>query len=163
MSRKKSAERRLRHGDGPQLSVVHVDSAPSLSVAVPLPESGWLARTRSAWTTFWREGIAKLTQPADGEALRRLFALYDARERTWRLFVKAPYVRGSKGQQVLNPMGTFALQLDARIERLEQSFGITPKARLQLGITFGEAKKSLEDLARDASGGVEDADIANEA
>ena len=104
-----------------------------------------------------RDGMAKLTQPADGEALRRLFALYDARERTWRLFLKNVYVRGSKGQQVLNPMGAFALQLDARIERLEAAFGITPKARLQLGITFGEAKKSLEDLAREAGGGVEGA------
>jgi P27 family predicted phage terminase small subunit len=163
VSKKKPPERRLRHDDGPQLSVVRVAATQIGSMAVPPAESGWLARTRCAWVTFWREALSTLTQPADGEALRRLFALYDARERTWRLFVKNPYTRGSKGQQVLNPMGTFALQLDARIERLEQAFGITPKARLQLGVVLGEAKKSLEDLAREASGGVEDASNANEA
>ena len=157
MSRKKPADRRLRHGEGPGLKVIRVSSVQSLSIRVPPAECGWMARTRTAWATFWRDGMAKLTQPADGEALRRLFALYDARERTWRLFLKNVYVRGSKGQQVLNPMGAFALQLDARIERLEAAFGITPKARLQLGITFGEAKKSLEDLAREAGGGVEGA------
>lgn len=161
MSRKKAEDRRLRHGERPRFGVIRVPRAQSQLMPVPPAESGWLVRTREAWTTFWRDGIAKLTQAADAEPLRRLFCLYDARERTWRLFVKNPYVRGSKGQQVLNPMGTFSLTLDARIERLEQAFGITPKARLQLGITFGEAKKSLEDLARDASGGVEA--VSNEA
>lgn len=154
MSRKKPTERRQRHGETPRLAVIRLDRR---APPVPSPESGWLLRTKAAWATFWREGIAQLAQPADGEALRRLFALYDARERCWRLFLRRPNVTGSKGQTVLNPMGDFALKLDARIERLERAFGMTPAARLSLGIAFGEARKSLEDLARDAAQGVQNA------
>ena len=152
MSRKKLPEQRQRHGETPQLAVIRATTRP---VNVPTPEAGWLARTRTAWTAFWRDGIAQLVTPVDGEAARRLFGLYDARQRFWAVFLKAPYSRGSTGQQVLNPAGAFALQLDARIERLERAFGITPAARLQLGVTLGEAKRSLDDLAREAAEGVE--------
>lgn len=155
MSHKKPPERRQRHGETPSLAVIRADRPPSRLVTVPPPESGWLAGTRTAWATFWRNGIAQLAEPVDDVALRRLFALYDARERTWKLFLKEPFTKGSKGQRVVNPMGTFALALDARIEHMERAFGITPKARAALGITFAEAKKSLADLAREAAEGVE--------
>ena len=147
MSHRKPDERRPGHREAPRLTVVRANGG---RLTTPEPESGWLARTRAAWSTYWRDAVSTLSQPADAEALRRLFALYDARERTWRLFLKAPFTRGSKGQQVLNPMGAFALQLDEKIGQLERGFGITPRARLQLGITLGEAKRSLSDLAREA-------------
>jgi hypothetical protein len=43
-------------------------------------------------------------------------------------------------------MGRQMLSLDVEIRQLEDRFGLTPRARLQLGITYGEAKKSLEEL-----------------
>jgi len=160
VSRKKPPERRQRHGERPRLTVMRAVRPVSRSND---PEPGWLPATRRAFATFWQQEIAQLAQPVDGLAVRRLFALYDGRERAWRLFLKSPYIRGSTGQQVLNPMGAFALQLDARIAPIERAFGITPKARLQLGITFGEARRSLEDLAREAHEDAgEDRDAAHE-
>ncbi len=35
---------------------------------------------------------------------------------------------------------------DAEIRQLEDRFGMTPRARLQLGITFSESVRSLEAL-----------------
>jgi hypothetical protein len=63
------------------------------------------ARPFDAWRTFWRHGIAQLVAPIDVLAIRRLFALYDARERTWRLFLKNPLTPGSKGQLTMHPLG----------------------------------------------------------
>src|SRR5437899_2350984 len=109
MSHKKPAERRQRHGEVPPLAVIRTGMRPAV---VPEGERGWLAATRASWRTFWREGIARLTEPVDEVAIRRLFALYDARARLWALFLKRPHTRGSTGQEVLNPMGAFALQLE---------------------------------------------------
>ena len=51
------------------------------------------------------------------------------------------------------------LQLDEEIRQLEDRLGLTPRARLQLGITFSEAAKSLDDLNRMFTGdGGEDAE-----
>ena len=37
-------------------------------------------------------------------------------------------------------------QFDAEIRSLEDRLGMTPKARLQLGVEFGKAVKTLDDL-----------------
>jgi hypothetical protein len=55
---------------------------------------------------------------------------------------------GSTGQEVLNPLAKYIAQCDAESRALEDRFGLNAKARLQLGITFGEAKKTLDDLNR---------------
>ena len=55
-------------------------------------------------------------------------------------------VAGSKEQPVLSPLLGYVLSLDAEIRQLEDRFGLTPRARLQLGVTFGEAHRSLAEL-----------------
>jgi hypothetical protein len=152
VSHKKPDSRRQRHGEPPRLAVIRPDTH---AATVPVPDARWLSPTRSAWTAFWRHGLAQLTEVVDEVAVRRLFGLYDARARVWALFLKEPLTLGSTRQKTVNPLGPFALALDARIEHIERAFGITPKARAALGITFAEAKKSLTELARDAAEGVE--------
>lgn len=151
MSRRKDQETRLRRNKEAPLTIIRTDGPGERAPAVPGPEPGWSVATRTAWRTYWRDGLAQLTTPVDGVAVRRLFALYDARERLWQLFLRHPLATGSKGQEVMHPAGAFALAIDARVERMERAFGVTPKARAALGITFAEARASLEDLAREAA------------
>lgn len=117
---------------------------------VPPPPDGLLKQTRETWDRYWRSDIAQLAEPdTDLEALERLFSLYDERRRAYRSFRKERFVEGSKGQRVLNPLGRLISDLDKEIRMLEDRFGLTPKSRLALGISFGEMTKSMSDLNRE--------------
>ncbi|HEX7119134.1 MAG TPA: P27 family phage terminase small subunit [Longimicrobiales bacterium] len=116
--------------------------------APPAP-AGLLKATRDEWDTFWRSELAQLVQAeTDLVALERLFRLRDEERRAMREARKARLVPGSMGQMVLNPLLKYAESLQKEIRALEDRFGMTPKARLALGIAFGEAARSLSDLNR---------------
>ena len=119
----------------------------------PAAPKHWYKKTRDAWSTFWRSELAQIVEPdTDGPAIERLFSLYDERERAYRGYQKARLVVGSQGQLVLNPLARMMTALDAEIRQLEDRLGLTPKSRLQLGITFGEAAKSLDAINRALAG-----------
>jgi len=115
----------------------------------PEPPAGLLAATRAAWAGFWASPLAALVIEADHPALERLFELYDERARAWREYREHRVVEGSQGQPVANPLFRVAMALDVEVRALEDRYGLTPAARLKLGIRLGEAARSLEDLARD--------------
>ena len=64
----------------------------------------------------------------------------------WRTARKARLVEGSQGQPRINPLFTTIATMDAEIRQLEDRFGLSPRARLALGIQLGEAHRSLADL-----------------
>lgn len=123
-------------------------------MAAPPAPSGFLPAIRDDWDAYWLSAPAHLVDPADIPALRRLFNLYDERERSYRAFRKERLTGGSTGQLVVNPLGKQLLAYDAVIAQLEDRFGLTPMARMRLGVQLGEAVRSLEDLNRP----MEDAD-----
>lgn len=109
-----------------------------------------LAVTVQAWEAFWSSpALAGLVQPADLAALHRLFVLYDDRERMERAYRAQPFTAGSTGQMVVNPAAREIASMDPRISQLEDRFGLTPMARLKLGLTFGEAQRSLDAINRE--------------
>ncbi len=95
----------------------------------------------------------------DGTAILRLFTLYDERERAYRAFRRQRLIKGSQGQAVLSPMGRAMQEFDAEIRQMEDRLGLSPRARLQLGITFGQAAQTLADLNRQLD---EDSDSADD-
>lgn len=116
----------------------------------PHPESRkLLVQTVRAWNEFWASDLSGLVLTADRPALARLFRMYDLRERMERQLLKQPFVLGSTGQLVSHPAAKEIASLDGRIVALEDRFGITPLARLKLGVTFGQAAKSLEAINAD--------------
>jgi P27 family predicted phage terminase small subunit len=125
-----------------------VAPVPARFTPVPPAPSGLLAPTRAAWAAFWASEQASLVMPADHPALLRLFTLLDERERCARAASKRRLIEGSQGQPVLNPLLKHVAALDGEIRQLEDRFGLTPLARLRLGVTFGEAHRSLADLNR---------------
>jgi hypothetical protein len=106
--------------------------------------------TREQWKSYWSSPLSQVAERGtDLPAIQRLFSLRDERERAYRGYRKRRLVLGSKGQKVLNPLGKQMMALDAEIRQLEDRFGLNPKSRAMLGITLGEAKRSLEDLNRE--------------
>lgn len=143
---KKPAEVRQRAKDGHREGDVGLVVVPiSGGAAVPDPPREWLKATREQWATFWVSPVAQLVLPVDTPSVERLFSMYDMRARAERVYRKAPVVSGSMGQQVLSPMAGEIHALDKTITTLEDRLGITPLARLKLGVKFGEAKQALAD------------------
>jgi phage terminase small subunit len=139
----KPEHKRQGHRTRPSLAVV----PPSPAVDVPSPPSGLLKVTTGRWEAFWSSPVASAADPvSDLPAIERLFRAYDEVERAGRAFRKQRIVPGSTGQPTLNPLGKYIAQLTTEITGLEDRLGLTPKARLALGIQLGEARRSLNDL-----------------
>ncbi len=140
---RKPAERRQgRHAT--DLGVVT-----ALPLKSPVAPARLLKSTRSQWESFWVSPMASAVNVAsDRPALDRLFTLYDERERAYRGYRKQRVVVGSMGQPVLNPLGKLLQTYDAEIRQLEDRFGMSPKARLNLGATVASTARSLDDLNR---------------
>lgn len=140
----KDPNRRQRRNTG---AVVPFRTA-GVVIAPPLPP-GFLVATRDLWQSFWKSPLGQAVEAkSDIGAIGRLFTLMDERERAYRAYRKQRVIHGSQGQKVISPMARAMSVFDAEIRQLEDRFGMTPRARLQLGIQFGEAAKSLAELNR---------------
>jgi hypothetical protein len=114
----------------------------------PPPPASLSPRLVEAWQAYWRSPLARLVSAeTDLLALRRLFELYQVRERLLRAFIANPEVPGSMGQMRVNP--AMAAIDETAILALEDRFGLNPRARLTLGVILGEAARSLSDLNAD--------------
>lgn len=103
--------------------------------------------TVEAWDRLWSSDVVSVVDlKSDHEAVVRWASLLDERERAFRAFRTERLVGGSQGQPVLNPLWTVVRTCDSELRALEDRIGLSPKARLQLGITYGEAVKSLDEL-----------------
>ena len=114
------------------------------SVDPPAPDRKWLAITKADYAAFWTAPNAGLVLPGDLPALRRLFAFRDAQERAFRAYRAEPVWTGSKGQPVVSGFAEEYARLERLVAPLEDRFGLSPLARLKLGVTFGQAAQSLD-------------------
>jgi P27 family predicted phage terminase small subunit len=153
---KPAYQRQRRNKDERPLVVVPPgERSPGRPSAPSPPRRRWLRATERAWGSFWGSDVASLVTPADMGALQRLHDLYDERERALRGYRKQRLVEGSMGQRVINPLGRAIATFDAEIRALEDRFGLTPQARLRLGVVFGEARRSLDQINRDLDAEIE--------
>jgi hypothetical protein len=108
-----------------------------------------LPSTVEAWDRLWSSDVVQVVDlRSDMESVVRWASLLDERERTFRAFRRQRIVEGSTHQPVLNPLWMVVRSCDAELRALEDRIGLTPKARLMLGITYAEAGKSLDELNR---------------
>lgn len=71
----------------------------------------------------------------------------DERERLRLAIARAPLVKGSHEQLMLNPLFRRIRELNREIARGEEHFGMTPLARMRLGVTYLQEQAAKEDLA----------------
>lgn len=143
----KDKAKRQNRNPRQELGLVVVSGA---ECPAPAPGKLWLAVSRDDWLALWASSLSgTYDKTTDVPALRRLFDLRDSRERYSRAVQRRPMVTGSTGQPVAHPLAKQIPTLDGEIRQLEDRFGLNPAARLRLGITFGEAAKTLADLNAD--------------
>src|SRR5689334_10446712 len=110
------------------------DDAPPL----PLPPKKLLASSKQRWVAYWGSQIARAVDPvSDLHRVERWIRAVDEYERVYPVFVKERLTTGSTGQVTLNPLASYLKNLEGEIARAEVELGLTPMARLKLGITFG--------------------------
>jgi len=116
-------------------------------VVPPSPE-GLGEHAVAVWSAFWASRVSGAVDlMADGEALRHWILCVNERETLRAATVRAPVVKGSHEQLMLNPLFRRLRDLNREIARAEEHFGMTPLARLRLGVTYLQeqaAKASLE-------------------
>ena len=112
----------------------------------PEPPDGLSPQRIADWHRYFDSQLAGLVQETDMSAVRRLWNYYQQHDELTDIFAKSRLVAGSTGQPRMNPAADALLKLETAILRLENELGLTPSARLRLGITFADATNSLEKL-----------------
>lgn len=120
---------------------------------VPTAPKGLTSEAKAIWRDFWRSPLSQAVDyGSDGPALRRWIWCVSERDRLLTELYAPPVagesgnhlmVRGSMGQEVLNPLLRYEERLSREIMAYEERFGMTPLARMRLGIAFGQAADSL--------------------
>jgi P27 family predicted phage terminase small subunit len=146
----KPAERRQRRNErtSTERAGVGLVALPGGKVDPPPPPAGLLKATRQDWAEFWASPLGALIVAADVPALRRLFTLYDERARAYRGLREFGRLIDIEHGGKLNPLAGYLKACDAEVRLLEDRFGLSPIARLRLGVALGEAAKSLDELNR---------------
>lgn len=151
MGRPRVADDRRQGADPPSLELVTPLDA---ELAVPDPDEGWSEATVAEWRAWWGSEVARLIEPeSETPIVRRLFDLLDQAARFEAAGRLEPMVEGSTGQMVINPLLKHAQGLRDEARRDESVLGRGPKRRLDLGIKFGDAARSLDDVNRRLGGG----------
>jgi len=121
---------------------------------IPTAPAGLSTKSTERWNAFWRSKLAAYVDPgADAHRLERWIMDVDEYDRVREAYDKAPTVDGSKGQPRLNPLASRLNTLEKQIREAENQFGMTPAARLKLGISFGKGGPvTAEDLNRMVEG-----------
>ena len=136
-AQRKPAERRQRTNTA-DVGVVRV--LPSPVLMVPKPEPHWVPAVVESWNDLWSSPFAgpQVTKPTDAPALRRLFDMRNRLLSALDAFDAEPITVGSTGQPTMSPWAQEVHRLEGVVSKLEDKFGLTPLARLKLGVTFEE-------------------------
>jgi hypothetical protein len=138
MTARKPVERRQRGQRTKDVGMVTSLPVKAAGDLVSAARVDWAPAVAEAWAELWNSPLAALMKPTDMPALRRLFdyrhQLIDAQ----RHYGEEPVAVGSMGQPVLSPFAAEIHRLESVIAKLEDRFGLTPLARLRLGVTFEE-------------------------
>jgi P27 family predicted phage terminase small subunit len=132
VSARKPPERRQGRG------TADLATEPAYGLVEPPPAPLGLSEDiEAAWHAFWRLApLSKRVSAADVLPLIRLFQLYETYRATMADFLAERYVEGERGKLVAHPGWSIANAAMRQILPLEKQFGVTPKARAELGINL---------------------------
>ena len=125
-----------------------LDTRRTLPVEPPDPPDGLAPALVGEWDEYFASELAQATfAPTDLPALRNLWRMKQEVHNLHAHIDEEPFVRGSRGQLVLNPAIRVRNALLAMIQQLEDRFGLNPRSRSSLGLDFGRPQRTLEDLS----------------
>ena len=142
----KPASERIRRN-----SPVSAHAPEELQVAkIPRARSTWPKTVQGEWRAFWKQDVGRLITDSSLPALFRLFDLKSERAEIAGLIGGAFLVQGERGGQSVHPLIRPLRQIDNEIRQCEDRFGLTPVARLRLGVQVVQARSAVADELRRA-------------
>lgn len=145
----KKKEDRHRAPKRPEIGIVKAKGA---DVVIPPAPVGILKASRERWEAYWRSAVSSAVDlNADFGLVERWIRSVDEWHRAYRDFRKTRITEGSTGQLVLSPLAKLISQLESEINRCEQQLGLTPMARLKLGLTANQERLTAAALNKSLS------------
>lgn len=131
-------------------------------MAKPDPPVSLCDEARSQWDAYWDSPAAGIQTAADRGVVLRWIDAVDRYLRTLGEADRRPMVKGSTGQQVVNPLYKIAQDALATVERAEKQLGIGALNRAGLGIAVINEQRSLQEMNAGYGGGVDGGDQPSE-
>lgn len=116
------------------------------TVAVPRAPAGLRVAGKNAWLGYWSSPMAQVSTQADVVVVTRYAKAVDEYFEAMKAFEKERTVDGSQGQPRLNPLATWITSREQVLVALEDRLGLSPLARMKLGLAIGEAHRSLSEM-----------------
>jgi len=123
----------------------------------PLPEGlKSLARNQRTeatqlWEDLWRFGGEVYKPASDSYVIERYVSLLIRRHHLIDLLNKEGSItEGSQGQDVAHPAARLLISTEAMLPALEDRLGLSPEARLRLGLAAVESKSKLDQFMEDS-------------
>lgn len=102
---------------------------------VPRCPSGLHEKAQPIWHGFWVSAAGATTSiEAHGATLKHWIGCVSERFHTLEAIAKEPTVKGSMDQDTMNPLLSYLKELERKIEKYEEAFGMTPLAAMRLNI-----------------------------
>jgi len=129
------------------------------SVVPPVPaglgqfKGDYLVQAESLWNTIWEAGGDFYVAATDAHIIERYVSLQVRRAKLLATLEHEGYVTvGSQGQDVAHPAARLVLDIEGKLPPLEDRLGLSPEARLRLGLAAAETKSRLDKFREDEVG-----------
>lgn len=97
------------------------------------------------WESVWSVGEAVYNTKTDYFIIERYASLQERRHQLMAAIEGQGYlVVGSQGQDVLNPLVRVVQDVESKLVALEDRLGLSPEARVRLGIAAAEHQSKLD-------------------
>jgi P27 family predicted phage terminase small subunit len=148
MANKRQKPRELLRNQRPE-RMTSVVLLPQPDRKTPPAPAGLHPVAQRAWREFWASDVSYAVDlHADIGALKRWAHCLSERARFSELVAQSPLVKGSRDQLRRNPLMDHIAVLNSEIARFEDHFGMTPLARMRLGIASAGAEVGRMDVER---------------
>ena len=126
-----------------------LELVPTAERIIPRAPSGLHQMARRAWKDFWSSPLAQVVDlAADAEAIRHWARCISERELLMDELKENPVVAGSMGQPTKNPLWDVVKEYNRQIEKFREQFGMSPLARMRLGVAYSEADEALDRMQK---------------
>jgi P27 family predicted phage terminase small subunit len=145
-------------GNARESSAPEVMPTNVLALSVPKAPSSFKELSRpyrvqadSIWTAIWTAGHGFYNEATDLYVIERYVSLQVRRAMLMaRLELDGYITEGSQGQDVAHPAARLLLDVEGKLPALEDRLGLSPEARLRLGLAVAETKSKLDAFREEA-------------
>jgi len=97
------------------------------------------------WSDIWTAGRGFYMVETDSYTIERYVTMQVRRSKLMAtLEVDGWTSEGSQGQQILHPLARMLLDIETKLMPLEDRLGLSPEARLRLGLAVAETQSKLD-------------------